>query len=467
MVGGSTSCDVLVVGAGSAGSVLAARLSSDPGCHVAVIEAGTGVAAESAVANRLPIGAGSALVHRYSARLTDAPAREATLIRGNTVGGSGAVNGGYFCRAPAGDFDDYGIAGWAWPDVLEHFQAIETDLDFSGSAHGDHGPVPVRRCTEFVGVTAEFVDAARSLGLGWLTDLNDAGPVLPTGIGAVPQNIVDGTRIGPGAAFLLPALARPNLRLITGARAQRLHIVSGRAVGVEVIGPQGVSTVSADRIVLCAGAIESAHLLMLSGVGDEAMLRAAGVPVVAALPVGAAFSDHPEWLVGVDWPTARDRPVLEVVASTVEGLEIRPYTAGFATMVGDEQRGADDRPQIGVALMRPRTRGRMSLVSADPAVPPLIEHHYDSEPGDVAALRRGVELVGELIGAPVRNPAWSTSQHLCGTAPMGPVVDERCRVRGVDGLWVVDGAVLPRVPSRGPHATITMIGHRAAEFVVG
>jgi choline dehydrogenase-like flavoprotein len=117
--------------------------------------------------------------------------------------------------------------------------------------------------------------------------------------------------------------------------------------------------------------------------------------------------------------------------------------------------------------MRPRARGRVTLVSPDPDVPPQIEHRYDSEPDDVAVLRRGSELARELAGATtaVGSPVWSTSQHLCGTAPMGAVVDPRCRVLGVENLWVIDGSVLPAITSRGPHATIVMIGHRAAEFV--
>lgn len=465
MAGAVAACDVVVVGAGSAGSVLAARLSADPGCTVTVIEAGPAAAPETADGHRLPIGADSPLVHRYSTRLTDHPQRTASLVRGKTIGGSGAVNGGYFCRAVADDFASYRVPGWAWPDVLGHYRAIETDLDCTGPAHGDRGPIPVRRPREFAGVTAEFVEAAHRLGFPWIADLNDAGPVLPTGFGPVPQNIVDGVRIGSGAAYLRPAMGRPNLRVLTETRAVRLRIVAGRVVGVDTVGPAGPGTVTTSRIVLCAGAIETAHLLMLSGIGDEQMLAAAGVAVVAPLPVGEAFTDHPEWLIPVDWPAAADRTVLEVVLSTADGIEIRPYTRGFAAMTGGA--GAD-RPQIGVALMRPRSRGRISLVSADPWVAPRIEHHYDSDPDDLAALRRGAELVGELVGVPPpEEPVWSTSQHLCGTAPWGPVVDARCRVHGIAGLWVVDGSVLPVVPSRGPHATITMIGHRAAEFVGG
>jgi choline dehydrogenase-like flavoprotein len=165
--------------------------------------------------------------------------------------------------------------------------------------------------------------------------------------------------------------------------------------------------------------------------------------------------------------------VLEVVLSTPDDIEIRPYTGGFVAMVGDGTAGHPDWPHIGVALMQPRARGRIRLVSADPGVPPQIEHRYDSEPEDMAALRKGTELARELASSTteVGQPAWATSQHLCGSAPMGPaqhpaaVVDHQCRVHGIDGLWVIDGSVLPTVTSRGPHASIVMLGHRAAEFV--
>jgi predicted dehydrogenase (TIGR03970 family) len=465
---------VLIIGAGSAGSVVADRLSVDSSCLVTVLEAGPGLTdpvlrAETSNGFRLPIGAASPLVRRYQAELTERPARPVTIMRGATVGGSGAVNGGYFCRGLPRDFDGYRVRGWGWSDVVGHFRAIETDLDFTGPAHGDSGPIPIRRAREIIGSTAAFVTAAQQAGFGWLADLNDVGDAsaLPSGVGAVPLNIVDGVRTGSGAAYLEPALPRPNLLLLNQTRAVRLCLSGDRVTGVDAVGPDGSIRLTADRVVLSAGAIESAHLLMLSGIGDEAMLRAAGVDLVASLPVGMACSDHPEWVLPTNWEVAPDRPVLEVVLSTPDDIEIRPYTGGFVAMVGDGTPGHPDWPHIGVALMRPRSRGRITLVSADPVVPPRIEYRYDTEPGDVAALRQACELVRELVGAATQlgEPAWSTSQHLCGSAPMGAVVDHRCRVHGIDGLWVIDGSVLPVITSRGPHASIVMLGHRAAEFV--
>lgn len=480
MTGSGLHSDVLIVGAGSAGSVLADQLSLDAERTVTVLESGAALtdpemAARAANGLQLPIGMASPLVSRYLAELTEATVREMMIVRGATVGGSGAVNGGYFCRALPRDFDGPDLPGWSWPEVLEHFRAIETDLDFTGPVHGDSGPIPVQRARETRGATEMFTDRAREAGFSWIADLNgaDRGSAPPVGVGAVPRNIVNGVRVGPGAAYLLPALGRPNLTLLTRTRAVRVNISAGRAVAVQAVGPAGAITLPADRIVLSAGAIESAHLLMLSGVGDEAMLRGVGVEVVAGLPVGANCADHPEWVLPVDWAAATERPVLEVVLHTVDDIEVRPYTRGFAAMAGEVNDRGPGGPHIGVALMQPRARGRLSLVSADPLVAPRIEHRYDSEPDDIVALRRGTELVREILGGTteVGSPSWSTSQHLCGSTPMGTehderaVVDPRCRVRGVDALWVVDGSVLPRIPSRGPHATIVMLAHRAVEFL--
>jgi choline dehydrogenase len=208
------------------------------------------------------------------------------------------------------------------------------------------------------------------------------------------------------------------------------------------VGPTAAMTIDAGHVVLTAGAIGTARLLLQSGIGPGGQ--------IADLPVGQHCWDHPEWIVPTDWKPTGHGPVLEAVLNHAD-LEIRPYTTGF------------DLPSlgIGVALMRPRARGRVTSER--------IEHRYDSEPGDIAALRDGCELVGEIIGGAAGEPVWSTSQHLSGTAPMGTgddaVVDRQLRVHGVGGLSVADGSILPAPLSRGPHATIAMIGHRAADFL--
>ena len=436
--------DVVIVGAGSAGSVLAERLSADPRRRVTVLEAGLSrqsppIRALTDDAAVLPIGPDSPVARRYRTALT--ATQSAEIVRGWCVGGSGAVNGGYFCRALPEDFDRMGLPGWSWAEVEPHYRAVENRIPAS----------PQRR---FAASTAAFVAATAGAGFGRLPALA-AG----SGVAAVPLNIVDGVRRGPGAAFLEPALSRPNLTVQTGTRVLRLRTTGSRVTGVEAVGADGEVSIDAEQVVLSAGAVASAHLLMLSGIGSAAALTALGIPVVADLPVGLNFADHPEWVMSTDWPAAEGHPVLEAVLIAGD-LEIRPYTTGFGTA----------STAIGVALMRPRSRGRIELASADPAVPPRIAHRYDSEPADIADLQRGCDLVAGILAGVTRlgAPAWSTSQHLCGTAPMGTgphaVTDVRCRVRGVDGLWVIDGSVLPRAPSRGPHATIAMLAHRAAEF---
>jgi choline dehydrogenase len=446
---------------------------------VTVVEAGPGpsdprVLAQISDGLRLPIGTASSVVRRYPTILTDHPQRQAQIMRGAVVGGSGAVNGGYFCRGLPTDFDGWNLPGWTWPEVLPHFRAIENDVDFDTPVHGSDGPILVRRVSEFDGCTAAFVRVVGEAGYRWIDDLNGAtaDESLPTGVGAVPLNIKGGTRVGPGGAYLQPAMDRANLTLLTNTRVIRVRMTAERAVSVQCVGPDGAVDLSADRIVLSAGAIGSAHLLMLSGVGPRRVLEAAGVSVVADLPVGAASADHPELILPVHWSASHGLPPLEAVLTT-DCLEIRPYTAGFGAMVSGRRDDPGDRPHIGVALMQPESRGRVALVSADPATPPTIEHRYDREPADVAKLEGGAELARELAGATAEVGAvfWSTSQHLARTAPMGragdddAVVDPRCRVLGVDNLWVVDGSVLPQITSRGPHATIVMLGHRAAEFI--
>ncbi|OBA92962.1 glucose-methanol-choline oxidoreductase [Mycobacteriaceae bacterium 1482268.1] len=476
------SSDVLIVGAGSAGSVVAERVSRDSAVHVTVVEGGPGpsdpkVGAQITDAVRMPIGTASSVVRHYATTLTEHPRRFGHVMRGAVVGGSGAVNGGYFCRALPGDFDGWSIPGWSWVDVLPHFLAIENDLDFVGPIHGSGGPILVRRVSEFDGCTASFVEAASEIGYSWIADLNgaSAGDPVAAGVGAVPLNINGGIRIGPGGAFLQPALNRSNLTLLADTRAVRIRFERGRAVGVDAIGSDGPVELLASRIVLCAGAIGSAHLLMVSGVGPAGILEAAGIQVIQDSPVGVQTSDHPEWVLPVDWTPTHDLPPLEAILTTPNGLEIRPYTRGFGAMVDGASGDPADRPHLGVALMHPRSKGRLRVVSADPSTAPVIEHRYDSDSHDVAALSAGAELARELASpsTKVGEASWSTSQHLCATAPMGvdgdpmAVVDERCRVRGVDGLWVVDGSILPTVTGRGPHATIVMLGHRGAEFVVG
>ncbi len=436
-------CDVLVVGAGSAGSILAERFSADSRCSVTVLEAGPGlddpaVRALTQEGLRMPIGADSPVARHYDTLLTSDPPRPAWIVRGACAGGSGAINGGYFCRALPGDIAT--LPGWSPLEVERHYRAVEERIPL--------------HTNDFGAVTTAFARAAEQSGYPRLESLAVDG----TGVAPVPLNIADGRRLGPGAVFLQPALGRANLTVLSRTRVTTVLLAGGRAVGVRAVGPNGPVELAADRVVLAAGAIASAQLLMLSGIGPAGPLRALGITVAANLPVGQRCWDHPEWLMTAGWPADEGRPVLEAVLVTPD-LELRPYTQAFGA----------DAPAIGVVLTRPRAHGTVALAGADPAAAPRIEHRYDSEPADLAALRHGRDLVRTITDA--GDPSWSTSQHLCGTAPMGAdgdphaVVDPRCRVLGIDGLWVIDGSILARIPRRGPHAAIAMLAHRAAEFV--
>ncbi len=246
-------------------------------------------------------------------------------------------------------------------------------------------------------------------------------------------------------------------------------------MGVEIAGPDGPRTISAGHVIVAAGAVRSPQLLMLSGIGPADELRRLGIDPLHDLPgVGCDFSDHPEFTVPY-----RFRPglpshtlLLETVLHT-ENLELRPYTAAFGAAIPGS--GVAD-PVLGVVLTRPRSRGRIVLDERDPRRPPLLDYRYLTDAADRRALEEGVRLAADLLAATTgvveagsvdaRGGRLGTSLHLSGTCRMGDdehaVVDEWCRVRGIDGLSVVDTSVFPQVPSRGPHATAVMLAHRVA-----
>lgn len=471
--------DVLVIGGGSAGCVIAGRASADPDCAVTLVEAGPPGTGPGAL-GLLPVGPDSDLVWRYPAHLSDG-GEEALLARGRVLGGSGEVNGGYFVRATADDFTRW-PRSWSYDDVLPHFRRLESDPFGDRAWHGDSGPMPVTRTgeDELHPYSAAFVRAATAAGHEYRADLNEPDAA---GVGPVPLNAWAGVRVSTATAYLAPHLDRPNLRVRTAARAVRLVLEGARVVGAEVEEGGRVWALRADTVVLCAGAVGTPHLLMHSGIGPAHQLSRTGLPVVLDRPgVGRDFEDHPEVTLAyrpVDAPPhSSGRAVLEVVLET-DDLELRPYTAPF----GEAIAGVDDPfGRIGVALMRPRSRGEIALRSADPTVPPLVRYRYLSDAADRAAMRAGLHLARELLaasgfGVAVEHPAGAvglgTSMHLAGSCAMGSpddplaVVDDRCRVIGVDGLWIADGSVMPSLPSRGPHATVVMVAERVARFVTG
>ncbi|TQF68759.1 mycofactocin system GMC family oxidoreductase MftG [Rhodococcus spelaei] len=475
--------DVVVVGAGSGGCVVAARLSENPDRTVVLVEAGSDGARTGPIGT-LPVGPGSPLVWRYPGELQ--PGRDVVIARGRTVGGSGAVNGGYFVRGTAADFERW-PATWSYAAVLPYFRKLETDPFGDRRWHGDGGPMPIARTTDAAlhSISAAFLDAAASAGFGYRADLNEPDA---TGAGPVPLNAHRGTRVSTAAAYLGPAADRANLRVRTGAVARRVVFEAGRAVGVEVDLAGERRVLRARTVVLCAGAVGTPQLLMHSGIGPAQQLSRLGLSVLVDRPgVGQGFEDHPEVTVGyrraVPSPHARGRAILEVVLEA-DGIELRPYTASFGDIIPGV---GDSVARIGVALMRPESRGEVVLRSADPADPPLVRYHYLRSAADQAAMRSGLELAQDLLSSspfarlvePVPTGAavagmldnLGTSMHLSGSCRMGAdddptaVVDDRCRVIGVEGLSVADTSVMPVLTSRGPHATAVMIAERVAAFL--
>lgn len=491
-----------MVGAGTSGCALAARLA-EAGRTVLLLEAGPAdppPETRDATTMRAAVPGSPAAVE-VPAELTPEVTR--SVVRGRGAGGSSAVNGCYFVRATPADCDGWGVPEWSWAAVLPAFRRLEADREYGGSPlHGADGPVPVTRPAPGYEPAEALAAAAAALGVPAEPDKNGGGA---PGCGPLPSNAVDGLRVSAATAYLR---GQPGLTLRGGVRVTRVLVEGGRAVGVATT----EGKVRATEVVLAAGAVGSPELLLRSGIGPAEALRALGLPVVADVPgVGEGLADHP--MVQVPWRAVPDLPpppglaLQQVLHACPDGapggIEVLPWFRSFAALLPPWGAApADDGVlSLGVSLLAPASRGRLTLRSADPGQPPRLVYGYLAAPGDRTGLRAGVRFAVELLRTPplaaLAVPdgppgdelsavladdgaldGWigrhlGTAVHLCGGARMGPdtdpgaVVDGRLRVRGVAGLRVADTSVLPAVPSRGTAATAVMVGERAAELMGG
>lgn len=517
--------DVVIVGGGSAGCVVAAELSADPSLRVLLLEAGG--PAEDVPASLTASGYKDAFLDdrvittRHTVPQAALGGRRVFVGTGRGLGGSGAVNAMVYTRGAREDYDAWPV-GWRWDDVVPDFEAIEARLR--------PAPRPPSRWTEAA------VAAAVDTGFRRSADLNDGD--LAGVFGYEPMSHDGVLRRNSHLVLLRPALDRPNLTVRTHTRAVRVVFEAGRAVGVVVRDGSGEHLVRARReVVLCAGALETPRLLLLSGVGPAAELRALGLDVVADVPgVGANLHDHPNVILlfrgtGVEVDCAEPRlygfhrvndalalppaqadtcyvmyPARSSFRQAAERMFPSVVLPGFllgsawATRVarafartlfglGLVRRAVDRAWGVVVVLGKPVSRGRLRLRSADPDVPPDIDPAYLSAPEDVHTLRLGLERALRLaraaglapwLGGPLLPLGYGalerfvrkqliTTFHFAGTCRMGDdaaaPVDPRLGLRGVRGVRIADASVIPETPVSALNAPSMMIGWRAARFL--
>lgn len=502
--------DIVIVGGGSAGCVLAERLSADGARDVLLIEAGHDYPDFAGAPEAIRRAVGGVAVTEQLGRLDwgfsavgSAGSGVIALPRGKVLGGSGAINGCIWLRGLPEDFalwERMVGPGWSWPALLPAYRAIEADPAGNADDHGRDGPFPIYRFPPATwSVTqAAFHAACLELGYGQTDDENAPESM---GVGQLPLNQREGLRWGPARALLTDEVrARPNLTVLPDTRVMRIAFTRSRATGLHVEGPEGATRIDAGEVILSAGAVGSPQLLLLSGVGPGQALRRHGIDVVAELPgVGQGVRDHPKawitWRLREGIPADLEDPLLQLSARyTASGSDLRGDMMLYPNSVvpGVEPGTRDFRIEAVCNLQR--SAGHLGLRSADPDEQPLIDLGLLHEPADrerlVDAIERSLalaetaplrEILGELVlpePPAMRDRAAlagyvertvMTGQHISSSCRMGrdddelAVVDPDCGVRGTSGLRIIDGSIMPDSIRANTHATILAM----AELMAG